>query len=483
MRCAVYVRVSTEMDSQKSSIAHQTSFFEKYIRDKGLKLYKIYQDVESGISIDKRNGLKELIEDSKMGLFSVILTKSISRFARNTLEGLQYIREFKKNNIRFITIEDSFDSQEYDEFMFTLFLSMAQKESEKISERIRFGKREKAQKGYYNGSNPPYGYTRENKNRLKPSGDITTEIVKLIYKMYIEGNGLYKIAKHLNSKAYPTPSQVLRKSNSSHVWHQSTIRNILTNKIYIGNMVQNKTKTKDFLNGTRAENPKEEYIEIEGTHEGIIDPKVFEETQKILQKRAIKNFGNNTYFFTNIVKCGECGAAMHYKKRKKDYICGRVNKMGKKYCKGSYIREKSLKEILKKDLINRIKNEVDLERLNNRIEKKISIGDENKKQIEYEMKEIERKEKRLLDGFLEGIIDKEAYIEKKISIENQLELLQDKKNRLELKNDNSSNIITSLDKIIEIIGFEAETISRLVERIEVNCKDNIKIYYNFSIKK
>ncbi len=479
----MYVRVSTDMDSQKSSIAHQKSFFEKYIRDKGLELYKVYQDIESGISIERRSGLKRLIEDSDKGLFSIILTKSISRFARNTLEGLQYIREFKKKNIRFITIEDSFDSEEYDEFMFTLLLSMAQKESEKISERIRFGKYERAQKGYYNGSNPPYGYSKIGKDRLKPAGDITTEIVNLIFQMYIDGNGLYKIANHLNTKEYPTPSQTLGKSNSGDLWHQSTIRNILTNEVYIGNMVQNKTKTKDFLKGIRVENPKEEYIKIKATHEGIISDFVFEEAQSILKERKVNKSGNNIHFFTNILYCGECGSSMHYKKNKGAYICGRLNKMGKKYCKGSYINEEKLKDVLREDFIKRIKEEVDLARLNTKIKEGIDKRYKNKgqKEIEGQIKDIQRKEKRLLDIFIGGFIDEKEYTMKKKSIISQLELLQSKKNRLKLKNDDyKEQTMDSFDKLLEFLGFDDTVISKLVAKIQVNNKKHIKIYYNFS---
>ena len=131
MRCAVYARVSTEMETQKTSIAHQISYFENYIKDKSWELVNVYQDVESGTSMKKRDALQKLRKDGASGLFDIVLIKSISRFARNTLEGLQLARDFKEKNIRLITIEDGFDSKEYDEFMFTLLLSIAQKESEK----------------------------------------------------------------------------------------------------------------------------------------------------------------------------------------------------------------------------------------------------------------------------------------------------------------------------------------------------------------
>lgn len=482
MRCAVYVRVSTEMVVQKSSIAHQKNYFQSYIRERGWKLYKIYEDIESGMSVEKRQGLKKLIEDSKKGEFDILLTKSISRFARNTLEGLKYIREFKKSGVRFITIEDAFDSFEYDEFMFTLLLSMAQKESEKISERIKFGKKERAKKGFYNGSNPPYGYKKEGKTGLVPAGDVTTEVVRMVFDMYIQGLGLYKIAKFLNEKGYPTPSMAAKKSNSSNLWHQSTIRNILTNEIYIGNLVQNKSKTKDLLNGIREENLNDEYIRVNNTHEAIVNLNTFRLAQEILKRRSIVKSARGKYLFTDIMYCGECNSKLHHKKGKGVYICGKVNKMGKKYCIGCYLNEKKLRLRIEKDLFRLILDNIDLSGIRNKLReemgKKESCGDLNF--LDYQIEDIVKRKNRLLDIYLEGLITKDKYNLKNISLENEEELLQKKKSRLilELCN-NRENIIASYNELYEYVKLDNIVVNKLIKKIIVYNGGRVQVIYNF----
>ena len=482
MRCAVYVRVSTEMETQKSSIAHQINFFKNYVGERYWGLYKVYKDIESGMSIEKRPGLQAMIKDSKKGLFDIILTKSISRFARNTLEGLTLIRGFKKENIRFITIEDAFDSEEYDEFMFTLLLSMAQKESEKISERIRFGKYERAKKGFYNGSNPPYGYRKTKENRLIPAQNITTEVVRLIFKMYIDGHGFYRIAKELNEKQYPTPSSIANRRNSSSIWHQSTIKNILTNECYIGNMIQNKSKTKNVLEGTREKNSPDEHIEVLNTHEAIVELEVYREVQRILNKKSNKKSPNSKSLFGKVLFCGECGGRMHYKKNKKSYICGTLNKLGKKYCIGSYINEKSLKEILEKNIEGLIKNRICLDRLNYRIDQQLNSKPRNQStdKIQIEISRLKKKNDRLLEIFLDGILKKEEYLLKKSSIDNQIKLLQKKRNEIELKRVNSIYQFDNIGQLINFIEFTSANIERLISKIVVHRDKGLKVYYNFN---
>ncbi|WP_129599169.1 recombinase family protein [Anaerophilus nitritogenes] len=474
MRCAVYVRVSTDMDTQKSSIAHQKIFFERYTEQRDWKIHKIYEDIESGKSIKNREGLKNLIEDSKKEEFDVVLTKSISRFARNTLEGLMMIRDLKSRNIRFITIEDGFDSEEYDEFMFTLLLSMAQKESEKIGERIRFGKLCRAKKGYYNGSHPPYGYMK-NKDQMTPSEDISTYVVKKIFSMYVEGNGIYKIAKELNDKAYPTPSQVAKKKNSSFLWHQSTIRNILSNPFYVGDLVQNKEKISSIYN-------QKDIIKIQNTHKGIIDRVTFEEVQKKLKENGKKKGSQGIHLFSNLLVCGECESVMHYKKDKEAYLCGKVNKMGKKYCQGAYINEKELKEIVTKslkeiisnyiqkqeDIICEIMEEIKKENDNNKIDK-----------IQESIKKLENQKKRLLNLLIDHLVDEYIYKEKIYEIQQQQKLLYENKREIqeELKKD-MRGWKDHINDLLQFKNLDRVTLCKFIKKIEVFHDKKIVIEYD-----
>ncbi|QEK13288.1 recombinase family protein [Crassaminicella thermophila] len=483
MRCAVYVRVSTDMETQKTSIAHQKNFFEKYIENKRWTLYKIYQDIESGRSIKKREGLQALLEDSKEGKFDIVLTKSISRFARNTLEGLILVRDFKARNIRFVTIEDGFDSEEYDEFMFTLLLSIAQKESEKMSERIRFGKLCRAKRGYYNGSNPPYGYKKLDKYTMIPAEDITTYVVKKIFSMYLEGKGLYKIAKELNKHGYPTPSQAAGKQNSGVIWHQSSIRKILSNRFYVGDLVQNKSRTVNVLTGERKEN-KEEIIIIKNTHDGIIDPLIFEEVQKRLKENKKKKIGNQTHLFSGILVCGECNRKMYYKKNRDAYICATVNKMGKDYCNGAYIKEEILIKLICSELKKIINENCCKNMLLKEIEKEIKNGDEQKKlrKLEKSIIKLNQKKDRLIDMMMDYLIDKKMYIKKMREIEGQKSLLEENKEviieRLKKRKGYGEQVVK---EIFMMESLDRMVINKLIEKIKVFKNGKVIIEYTFKL--
>ena len=419
MRCAVYARVSTEMEAQKTSIAHQISYFKKHIADKGWELFQVYYDVESGTSIRYREGLKKLINDSKKGLFDLVLTKSISRIARNTLEGLQLARDLKEKNIRLITVEDGFDSQEYDEFMFTLLLSISQKESEKISQRIQFGKLCRAKNGYYNGSTPPYGYQKANKNKLEPAENVSGLVVREIFRMYLEGSGIYKIAKALNEKGYPTPGQIAGK-DSSDLWNQTTIRKILSNPVYIGEMHQNKTSTQDLLTGKRKSNRGESHICIKDTHVAIIDKKTFEEVQVRLNKKKNTKQGPQKHLFSNLLVCGLCGSGMHYKKDKKAYLCGKTNKMGKDACPGFYVGEQKIKGIIVRELDKLFKSlNATVIRDSLSSEYKRCLLSEELESIDKLIQKNNARRERLLNLLLERILDQETFIHKRKELENE----------------------------------------------------------------
>jgi len=485
LKCAVYVRVSTEIEAQKTSIAHQINFFESYIQKKGWQLHQIYKDVESGRSIKNRSGLQALLKDAKEAKFDAVLTKSISRFARNTLEGLSMIRDFKSRGIRFIAVEDGFDSEEYDEFMLTLFLSLAQKESEKISERVRFGKWCRAKMGIYNGSLPPYGYQKGPENKLIPADDASVHVVRKIFKMYLEGKGFYKIAQELNRCGYPTPSQWAGKRNSSPVWHQSTVRNILTNPVYIGNLLQNKTEVQHIGKGKRKKRDESRWIQTEASHPGIIDVQIFEEVQRMIQRKEQKKIPASQNLFSGLLICGECGSRMHYKKGKKAYICGKVNKMGKEFCRGSYIQEERLKEIIRSELKNLINVQVSEQSLLEKIEMKKKEGDHT---VDIELnekylRELMRRKERLADIWLKGKIDEEVYSRKLKEIQAEEELIRKEHERMiKIYQYQEENLKNWIKKILNIEIIDKLILSAFIRKIQIFKENKIEIQYAFQSK-
>ena len=484
MRCAVYVRVSTEMETQNTSIAHQISYFEKYVEERGWSLHKVYQDRESGVQTKNRIGLQQLLSDSRRTMFDAVLTKSISRFARNTLEGLTIIRDLKERNIRFITIEDGFDSREYDEFMLTLLLSIAQKESVKMSERIRFGKLCRAKNGEFNGSTIPYGYKKDGKNKLIPAGDLSTLVVQQIFRMYLEGLGLYKIAKELNEKGYPTPGQRAGRSNSSKLWHQSTIRKILSNPVYMGDMVQNKTKTIDVLTGKRTENQAGDLIYVPKTHEAIIDPQIFHSVQNRLERKQQARTGYQKHLFSNLLICGECGSKMHFKKDREAYLCGRVNKMGKKMCGGTYISEEMIKTAVCTDLRRLIQNHIPRETFLKEV--KLAVWQQRDKErirsFNRMIEKSEGKKERLLELLLQKVIDGDSYQKKVKEIQAEIDAFEHRKEILLKDSEKDSNHgLYTAEQILRVEELDIMTVQSLIHSIKIFKEKKIEIRYTFRV--
>ena len=209
MRCAIYARVSTEMDGQKTSIDNQIDLFKSYAAERGWEITHIYTDKKSGT---KRNrpGFKQLIEDGKEKKFDVILAKELSRLARNG--GLSYDLKdtCQQHNIHIICLDNSINTIEGNIQNFGLFAWLYETESTNSSRRNKGARRAKANRGEFIGSNPPYGYECK-EGKLIIRNDETPEIVRRIFSEYLSGKGMDTIAKDLYTDNVPTPSQVANK--------------------------------------------------------------------------------------------------------------------------------------------------------------------------------------------------------------------------------------------------------------------------------
>jgi DNA invertase Pin-like site-specific DNA recombinase len=243
MRCAIYARVSTDSSDQKDSLENQVSFFENFIQQQGWELTQTYADEGiTGTSIVKRIQLKRLMDDAHKKKFDIVLIKSISRWARDTVDSITLVRSLKSLGIRLMSIEDCYDSfQDDDEYKLTNLSVFAQMESQRIATRVSFGITEKSRKGVFHGT-PPYGYSKEN-GKLVPN-PLHAPTAKLIFDLYLnQGWGTQKIANYLTSQGVPTPRKVLVAKNAGNRWHQSAINSILTNPHYTGDLMQGRTKT------------------------------------------------------------------------------------------------------------------------------------------------------------------------------------------------------------------------------------------------
>ena len=265
-RVVAYCRVSTEKDDQLNSLENQKSYFEDYI-NKNLqwRFVGIYVDEGiSGTSINKRTGFKQMIEDAEHKKFDLLLTKEISRFARNTLDSIFYTRKLKSLGIGVYFMNDNINTLDPDsELRLTIMASIAQEESRKTSDRVKWGHKRQMEKGVVFG-NGIYGYSLTNGKLFV--NEEHAKIVRLIYSLYLnDGMGTHILCKELESRGILSPS-------GSAKWKNASILRMLKNEKYIGTLKQKKEITVDYLSHKKKINEgEEEYIIIENNHEPIID--------------------------------------------------------------------------------------------------------------------------------------------------------------------------------------------------------------------
>ena len=310
LRVAAYCRVSTEMEEQESSYEVQVEHYTSYINSKAeWEFVGIYADDGiSGTNTKKRSQFNKMIEDCREGKIDMILTKSISRFSRNTVDCLKYTRELKDLNIAVYFEKEGINTLDAKgEVLMTIMAAMAQQESESMSQNIRMGIQFRNQQGKVKVNHNRFlGYTKDEDGRLIIVPE-EAAIVQRIYAEYMGGASLLKIRRGLEADG------ILNGAHNAR-WHESNIRQILTNEKYLGDALLQKTYTKSVLDKKRCKNEGQlpKYY-VEGAHEGIIDKDVFLRVQAEMTRRASligrgkRRVYNCKYALSGVVRCGLCG--------------------------------------------------------------------------------------------------------------------------------------------------------------------------------
>ena len=309
-RVAAYCRVSTEYEEQESSYETQVSHYTSYIGNHpGWELAGIYAD--DGISATntaKREAFNRMIEDCRLGNIDMVLTKSISRFSRNTVDCLKYTRELKDLNIPIYFEKENINTMDVKgEVLLTIMASLAQQESESLSANVRLGLQFRNQQGKVQINHKRFlGYTKDEKGNLIIDPE-EAKTVRRIFAEYTDGRSFLQIKRGLEADG------ILNGAGNAK-WHESNIRQILTNEKYIGDALLQKTYTVNTLEKRRVANnglaPK---YYVEGSHEAIIDKAVFMRVQAEIARRANiladgkRRIYSSRYALSSIVFCGNCG--------------------------------------------------------------------------------------------------------------------------------------------------------------------------------
>ena len=343
-RVAAYARVSSGKDAMLHSLSAQVDFYSRFIRNNTEWEYcGVYADEAYTGTKDERPEFQRLLTDCRNGKLDIVLTKSISRFARNTVTTLETIRELKLLGVDVWFEREKIHSLSEDgEFLLTLLSSFAQEESLSTSENQKW----RVRKDFKEGKPTPTKITG-----YELVGDTfviipeEAEAVRLIFNLYLSGLGKTAIAKELNARGIP--------SKNGGRWYESVIGKILTNEKYAGDMRLQKTFVTDHISKRQVKNEGQlpQYY-VRDAHEAIIDRDTFERVQAELQRRAEQHTPSkphkDEYLFTGKIVCGQCGK--HYRRKitanKPVWICATFNRLGKAYCSSQQIPEQVLLELV-----------------------------------------------------------------------------------------------------------------------------------------
>ena len=312
LRVAAYCRVSTDSDEQETSFETQVEVYEKKIRANPAWEYAgVYTDEGiTGTKASKRPGFQKMIKDAEEGKIDRIITKSISRFARNTLDCIGYVRHLKDIGTTILFEKENIDTgSAYSEMLLTVLAAFAQEESRSISANITWGVRKRFEEGQERWANV-FGYRKDfDTGETYIIVEEEAKVVRLIFDLYEKGLSTTKIGKELKKRGILTPA-------GKEVWDGALVRSLLVNDKYCGDLVLQKYVTKDHLTHAFVKNDGDEVpmYYIKDHHKAIVSREQFNRVQRILEYRNKKKNGYDTYPLGDKLRCPYCGKPMIQKK-------------------------------------------------------------------------------------------------------------------------------------------------------------------------
>ena len=509
-RVGIYIRLSKEDEekekySESESVQNQRTLLMQYIKENKFNFVAEYvDDGVSGTSFD-RPAFNKMIDDIEQGKINMVITKDLSRLGRNYVQSGYYTETyFPEHNVRYIAILDNIDTaldsanNDIAPFKSILNEMYAKDTSKKINSVLQ----SKRNNGEYLGT-APYGYKKDPENKYHLVIDEeAAEVVRTVFRMFLEGYGTMQIADYLSEQKIPIPSDYNKrnrgtKSISYGLWPQSTVRFILSNEVYTGTVIQGKRKKLSFKSKKFIDVPEEDWVRVPNMHEAIVSKEDFERAKKILEATKGSRIVENDYLFKGILQCFDCkgyigirspdkngniyGRCQRYARYSKFDVCSPHNfnyqvfeenmiVVLREICK-EYSDKKKLEEIAKK---SKSKEDKELD-LRNKLKT-------YKTQIEKETRKLDL----LYEDRLEGIITVDSYIEKANKIKKEVEDYTKRIKEMEQEL-NGENVQEDKEKKLDNLGDgflnmekpNKEIIREFIERIEIHSDKQVDIYFNF----
>ena len=505
LRVAPYCRVSTDSEEQKNSYNSQLKYYQELItRRPDWVFVDIYADEAISGTLDyKRTDFMRMINDALNGKIDLIITKSISRFARNTLDTLKYVRMLKEKNIAVLFEEENINTLEMSgELLLTILSSVAQQESENISEHVKLGIKMKRERGELVGFNRCLGYKANYETNTLEIVEEEAEIVRYIFDRYIQGAGSTVIARELN--------ELGKKPIKGNKFQESSIRGIIRNEKYKGDVLMGKTFTIDAISHKRVKNyGEEDMYYIENHHEPIISVETYEKALGILEKRAEnrrlghgKGFErySRKYAFSSMIHCGCCGKFYirrnwnsGTKNSKRVWQCTTLVKKGKEFCNQSKgIPEEIIEECFLEAYRLLVENNKEIiETFISNMENTLNeIGKDGiLEKIDKEIEKLNYKMNNLVDLKIDESISDEQFEKKKKKITADIEKKEKQRKEIEEEIQSEEAVTLRLEKFKEIFAnrvileeFDREVFECLIEKIVIGEKKEDGTYDPYTIK-
>ena len=491
IRVAAYCRVSTDDDEQLGSFESQKLYYEQKIAsNKDWVNAGIFADeAVTGTKTDKRSGFQDMIAHCYNGEIDMILTKSISRFARNTVDTLNYVRMLRDRNIAIFFEKENINTLDMNgELLLTIMSSLAQQEVESLSQNVKMGLQMKMKRGELIGFNGCYGYDYHTEDKSITVNEEEAEIVRMIYDMYLEGYGTTTIAKRLMELG-------IKNKKGEVSWHTHGVMGMIKNEKYKGDILLGKTFTTDPISKRRLANMGEEnQYYLRDHHEPIVSREIWDKAEEIRMKRSrnkvVETTGNRErytrqYSFSSMCECAYCGHKLTRRTRhsRSDYEkpvwqCMNATKNGIDNCPNCKAVDEAILEGAFLDAFELLAGNFDdvLDVVLSYVAESAD-SDENirkKQQIDKDISSLESKKSRMTDMLIDGTISKEVYEEKMVDFTRKLHKLSERKALLEDSictqkdiNRRMSELRDTLEKEQVLDEFDRVVFESIIDRVIV----------------
>ncbi len=517
-RVGLYMRLSREDGDKEesSSVTNQREMLKRYVSEQeNFFIVKEYvDDGYTGTNFD-RPGFKQMIEDIEAGIIDTVITKDLSRLGRERL-GVGHYTEiyFPEHNVRYIALLDNIDT-----YIDSGMNDMAPFKGvindmyvRDISKKIRSSLIERKKAGNFLGVTAPYGYQKDPNNKFHLIiNEKEAEVVKRVFRLYLEGNGLTRIAQILTKDGIPVPGESrdigkTRRTALYSSWKQTTIRRILDNRVYLGELVQFKRRKINYKSKRRINVPEEERYICKGTHEAIIDEEDFNTIQNILKKNKSFKGTRHDYLFKGLLYCAECGARLNitysnyalkkYGEYRYTTICYSYSRLYSDICTrhSNSIPEleevliKHIKEVCKRYINENLQDElISMAKKQKQLELKQITNEKKLETISQKISDIGLYIKNLYMDKVKGVVSENDYVSLVADFTKDRDnLIKEKEELIKIINNQKPQIdeTAKIEKLAkEFLSLEKPTkqlLNELIEKITISENKEINIYFKFN---